>query len=163
MKQQRSQTAQTVINLRLWTITEAIKAVPYLRGLTQSLRDNWIELRQAQETVRRTESRPKCSDRDSLIRLTESNRDVARAEGKLQETINEMVALSAYCLDPVAGLAVIPFRRNEVLAWFVFDLFDPQGVIAWRFHTDPPAKRRPLTDLDHGQLTRGVVESPLSK
>ena len=34
------------------------------------------------------------------------------------------------------------------LAWFVFDLYEPTGICAWRFHTDPAATRRPLNPID---------------
>ncbi len=148
MKKQRDQETETAVTLRLWTYADAVKAVPYLRSLVQSLRDGWLEMRQAQEQVRRIESRPGRADRDSLIQLDESNRDIERAEAKLDETMHEMLALSAYCVDPGAGLAVIPFLKDEALAWFVFDLFDPQGLVAWRLYSDPLEMRRPLAELD---------------
>ncbi len=148
MKKQQDQDTEAAVTLRLWTYQDALKAVPYLRSLTQSLRDGWLEMRQAQEQVRRIEARPGCADRDSLIRLDESNRDIERVEDKLDETMHEMLALSAYCVDPGAGLAVIPFLKDEALAWFVFELFDPKGLIAWRLYSDPLTTRRPLADLD---------------
>lgn len=148
MKKQRDQETETAVTLRLWTYEDAVKAVPYLRSLTQSLRDGWLEMRQAQEQVRRIEARPGRADRDSLIQLDETNREIDRTEAKLEETMHEMLALSAYCVDPAAGLAVIPFLRGESLAWFVFELFDPKGLIAWRLYSDPLEMRRPLTDLD---------------
>ncbi len=147
-KKQHDLDVEATVTLRLWTYEDAVKAVPYLRSLAQSLRDGWLEMRQAQEQVRRIESRPGRADRDSLIQLDDSNRDIARAEAKLDETMHEMLALSAYCVDPGAGLAVIPFLRGEALAWFVFDLFDPKGLVAWRFYSDPLEMRRPLADLD---------------
>jgi hypothetical protein len=148
MKKQRDQEPEAVVSLRMWTYSDALKVVPYVRSLTQSLRDGWLELRQAQETVQRTKARPGRPNRDTLILLDESQRDIERAEAGLEEIVSEMMALSAYCVDPGAGLAVIPFMRGQELAWYVFDLFDPQGIVAWRLYSDPLETRRPLAELD---------------
>jgi hypothetical protein len=48
MKKQRKQSAEESIVLRLWTYAGAVKAVPYFRSMVQSLREAWLELRQAQ-------------------------------------------------------------------------------------------------------------------
>jgi hypothetical protein len=148
MKKQRDQEPEAVVNLRMWTYANALKVVPYLRSLMQSLREGWLDLRQAQETVQRIKARPGRPNRDTLIRLDESQRDVERAEAGLEEIVTEMLAQSAYCVDPGAGLAVIPFLRGQELAWYVFDLFDPQGLVAWRLYSDPLEMRRPLAELD---------------
>jgi hypothetical protein len=55
------------------------------------------------------------------------------AEGHFNEALRELEALDVYCLDPAKGLALIPFRQGDDLAWFVFDLFAPQGLDGWRF------------------------------
>jgi hypothetical protein len=44
------------------------------------------------------------------------------AEGHFNEALREPEALDVYCLDPTKGLAQIPFRQGDDLAWFVFDL-----------------------------------------
>jgi len=148
MKKQRKQRTEETIALRLWTYAGAMKAVPYLRSLTQSLRDAWLELRQAQTELRRIKASAGRPDRDSLIRLEESQRILHRAEAKLEEIINEMLPLSAYCVDPGAGLIVLPWLSNGTLAWFVFDLFDTNGLVAWRLHSDPIETRRPLAEIE---------------
>jgi len=148
MKKQHDQEPEAVVNLRLWALPDVYKAVPYIRSLMQSLRDGWLELRQAQESVERAKARPGRPNRDTLIQMEESQRDVERAEAGLQDIVTDMMALSAYCVDPVAGLAVIPFLRGQELAWYVFDLFDEQGIIAWRLYSDPLEMRRPLAELE---------------
>lgn len=148
MKKQRNQEPEAVVSLRMWKYPDALKAVPYLRSLVQSLRDEWLQMRQALQTVDRAKARPGRPNRDILILLDETQRDVERAEARLEEIVNEMLALSAYCVDPGAGLAVIPFLRGQELAWYVFDLFDPQGIVAWRLYSDPLETRRPLAELD---------------
>ena len=40
-------------------------------------------------------------------------------------------------LDPACGLALIPFCQAGELAWFLFDLFAPQGVAGWAFTPTP--------------------------
>ena len=148
MKKHRKEEQQDLIQLRLWTYDEAKKAIPYLRSLVNSLRDCWLEARHAHTQVERVASRHGHPDRAALIQLAERNRDVDMAGVKLEEVAAEMLALSAYCVDPTAGLAVIPFIRGESLAWFVFDMFDEAGLVAWRLSSDPLETRRPLAELD---------------
>jgi len=161
-KQRKEQEPGTLVTLRLWTYDGAIKAAPYIRSLVGSLRDGWLELRQAQEQVRRLEARPGKPDRDTLIHLEEANRDCRNAEAKLEDIMNEMLPLSIFAVDPVAGLVVIPFMRGDALAWFVFDLFDSQGVVAWRLYSDPLETRRPLAELEevHPAASTLSSESP---
>ena len=148
MKKQSKKPIEETVSLRLWTYAGALKIVPYIRSLTQSLRDAWLELRQSQSQVRRISSRPGRPDRDTLIHLEESQRELQRAEVKLEEIIEEMLPLSAYSVDPTAGLVVVPCISNGALAWFVFDLFDPQGLVGWRLHSDPLEMRRPLAEFE---------------
>jgi hypothetical protein len=160
MKKQRKQKAEETISLRLWTLAGARKAVPYVRSLVCSLRDDWLDLRQKQEQIARIAARPGRVDRDVLILLEDSRRDLQRAQAKLEETVEEMVAISAYGVDPAAGLAVVPFFHDNTLAWLVFDLFDPQGLVGWRMHSDPLETRRLLSDLDESTATRGIGGNP---
>src|SRR5882672_1924618 len=99
MRKQRKQKNASEITLRLWTYPEAQKVVPYLRTVVRSLRDNWLEIAQARRQMRRLDAKPGRPDRHSLILKEEATHDVARAEAKLEETLGEMSALSAYCLD----------------------------------------------------------------
>ena len=156
-KQRKEPEAEAVITLRMWTYPGAQKALPYFRSLVQSLRDGWLEMRQVQEQKKRLESRPGKPDRDTLIAIEESSRDLTRTEAKLEEVIEEMLGLSAYCVDPRAGLAVIPFMRGPDLAWFVFDLFDEQGISSWRLYSDPLETRRPLSELEPALPTPPAV------
>ncbi|MBS0260445.1 MAG: DUF2203 family protein [Planctomycetes bacterium] len=149
MPQQRHEPeAGAILTLRMWSYPDARKAVPYFRSLAQSLRDGWLDLRNIQEHQKKLEAREGKPDRDTLIDLDNTGKDLAQAEGRLQEIIEEMMGLSAYCIDPNAGLVVIPFLRGHELAWFVFDLFDDAGICGWRLYTDPLETRRPLADLE---------------
>jgi hypothetical protein len=135
----------------LWTYAEAQKVVPYLRSIVGSLRDNWLDIAQARRQMQLLDARPGRPDRRSLILKEECNREIIRAEAKLEESLGEMNLLSAYCLDPTGGLALIPFRHGSELAWFVFDLFGSQGLVAWRLYSDPLETRRSLADLEQTQ------------
>src|SRR5579863_2658051 len=137
MKKQRKKRPKATIALRLWTLAGAMKLVPYLRSLGQSLRDAWLELQQARVEANRATRRTGKPDRDSLIRAEESQRSLQSAEARLQEIVEEMLPLSAFGVDPAAGLIVLPWLTNGALAWFLFDLFDPSGLVAWRYHSDP--------------------------
>jgi hypothetical protein len=153
MRKQRRQKVEQTITLRLWTLAGAKKAAPYFRSLVQSLRDRWLELRDKQQQVRRIESRPGRPDRDSLILLEDSRRDLARAESNVEEVIQEMVGFSIYGIDPAAGLAGIPSLHDKTLAWLIFDLYDPSGLVAWRLHSDPLETRRPLAGFEEQPST----------
>ncbi len=54
------------------------------------------------------------------------------------------MAIDVYLLDPVRGVALIPFRKEDDLAWYVFDQFCAGGLSGWRFHNDPLEECRPL-------------------
>jgi hypothetical protein len=157
MRRQRHREAEAAINLRLWTYAEAVKARPYLRSIVRSLREHWLESQRVRLQVRRLDARP---DRQALILRAEAAREAERATDHFNEALRELEALDISCFDPAKGLALIPFRLGDDLAWFVFDLFVPQGLDAWRFHADPLETRRPLgEELDLG-LVDHVFSSP---
>jgi len=146
MKKQPKRESEQAVSLRLWTYDEAIKALPYLRGVAQSLRDHWLEMQQAKSTVRQIDARPGRPDRRALIAREEADRQAERANDAFETAVNELLHLSVYCLDPIRGQALIPFRQGDELAWYVFDLFAPDGLESWRFHQDPVDTRRPLAE-----------------
>jgi len=133
----------TMRAIRLWTYPEATKALPYLRSITNSLRDHWLKLQSTQLTARRLDEvrRP---NRQQLIALEEARNDVSLAEGDFETALSELMQHDVFLLDPVKGLSLIPFQEGEELAWYVLDLFDEKGVTAWRYHKDPLDTRRPM-------------------
>ena len=160
MRKQRRQEAEATSELRLWTHAEAVKALPYLRSIVRSLREHWLHLLRVWLQVRRLDARPGRPDRQALILRAEAAREAERAADHFHEALRELEALDVYCLDPAKGLALIPFRQGDELAWFVFDLFAPQGLEAWRFHADSLETRRPLAEsLDPGSVDQ-VFSSP---
>jgi hypothetical protein len=144
MKKHFDQQLEPSEALHLWTYEAALRAVPYLRAVVRSLREHWLQLHSARRQMQRLDSRPGRPDRQTLIRRAEAVRELDQADRKLEEAFDELQAIDVHCLDPVQGLALIPFGKGDELAWYVFDLFSPQGLDAWRFHGDPLETRRPL-------------------
>jgi hypothetical protein len=144
MKKQSDQRPEQNAALRLWTYEAALSAVPYLRAVVRSLREHWLQLQSVRRQIQRLDSSPGRPDRQTLIRRAVAVKELDQADMKLEETFEELKAIDAYCLDPAQGLALIPFGKGGELAWYVFDLFAPQGLEAWRFHGDPLEMRRPL-------------------
>ena len=126
---------------RLWTYSEAVLAVPYLRSLVGSLRERWLDAQREPLQTRRMKAQPGRPDRQALIRQAEA---AGEAEDQFHEVLGELEALGVSSLDTPQGLALIPFRQGSDLAWFVFDLFSPRGLETWRLDEDPPETRRPL-------------------
>jgi hypothetical protein len=123
-----------------------VKALPYLRAIVGSLREHWLDLQRARLEVRRWDARPGRPDRRALILRAGSARDAERAEDRFNEALRELEAIHVRSLDPAGGVALLPFRQGDGVAWLVFELFAPAGVTGWRFQADPPQTRRPLAD-----------------
>ncbi len=143
MKRRRRTKRGTLRAMRLWTYPEAAKALPYLRSITNSLRDHWLELQSTQLAARRLQNVPRPSRRE-MIALEESSSDARQAEDKFEDALAELMKEDVFLLDPVQGLALIPFQQGEELAWYVFDTFAENGLTSWRYHKDPLETRRPL-------------------
>ena len=144
MRKQSDQQREPSAPLHSWTYEAALRAVPYLRVVARSLREHWLHLKAARRQIERLDSRPGRPDRQTLIRRAVAVQELDQADIKLEETFDELKAIDVDCLDPAQGLALIPFGKGDELAWYVFDLFSPQGLEAWRFHGDPLEMRRPL-------------------
>jgi len=148
MRKHRHPEARAIITLRLWTYVQAVNALLYLRSIVGSLREHCLESQRARLQLGRLDARPGRPDRQALLLQAEALREAELAEERFEDSLNELMALNVYCLDPVRGLALIPFQEGDELAWFVFDLFAPQGLEAWRFHADSLETRRPLASRD---------------
>jgi hypothetical protein len=133
--------------MHLWTWSEVAKAVPYLRSITGSLREHWLDMLHAQRDIDRAaklQLRPKTQQ---LLQNQHRLDERERARGKFDEALAELHGLEAYLVDPVQGTAIMPFRKEDELAWYVFDHFAPPGVIGWRYQKDPEGEYRPLNVL----------------
>jgi hypothetical protein len=145
MKRRRNKEKRAMRALRLWTLDEAARAVPYLRSVIGSLREHWLEVQRQRRAGELLEDRPGRRDRQRLMAGEDLHRRQESAETGFNEALEELMAIDVYLLDPVRGVALIPFRKEDDLAWYVFDQFTDRGLSGWRFHNDPLEECRPLT------------------
>jgi hypothetical protein len=147
MKSNRRNKKGSKSSPRMWTLKKAQSAVPYLCSVLESLRGYHLEARSKHAAAERMAAKPGRPDRDAIIEHTEAVRAATEADERYQQTLAELEPLRVKVLDPTRGLAMLPFLHDDRLAWFIFDLFDPAHLRAWRFHRDPNSKLRPLADL----------------
>lgn len=163
MRKHRNHEETSIDTLRLWTYSETVKAVPYLRAVVRSLREHWLEMQRTQLQLLRMDARPGRPERQALVLREEIARECEQAQGDFEDALRDLHDLSVYCLDPAQGVALIPFAQGENLSWFVFDLFATQGVESWRFHSDPLDMRRPLEEKGVPTLAAANVDRVMSQ
>jgi hypothetical protein len=139
-------------SIQVWTLTQAKSAAPYVTSIVRSLREHTTEGLACRRRLRQLDQRPGRPDRDALIAMQETDGAARRAEEGASQAADELLALDIQPCDPVHGQALIPFVHEEQLAWYVFDLFDPQHFRFWRFQSDPDDTRRPVTPRQHGRV-----------
>jgi hypothetical protein len=71
---------------------------------------------------------------------------------RFNQTLAELKAIHARSIDPARGLAWIPFREGDELAWIILDLFAPQPLAGWRLQGDPVDTLRPLAGFDMDRI-----------
>jgi hypothetical protein len=144
MRKQSEQHPEPSATPRLWTYEAALRAVPYLHAVVRSLREHWLHFQSVRRQIQRLDSRPGRPDRQTLIRRAVAFKELEQANINFEEAFAELNAIDVLSTDPAQGLALIPFGKGDQLAWYVFDLFAPHGLEAWRFQRDPLETRRPL-------------------
>lgn len=144
MKRRPRKSSRRLKVIRLWTYAEVIRALPYLRSVTNSLRDHYLEAQRLSLASRRLAD--KKPNRDNLVALQESQTEETKALDQFYDALRELRRIDIFPLDPVRGLALIPFQKGENLAWFVFDLFEETNLVGWRFHQDAMETRRPIPE-----------------
>lgn len=144
MKRRRSQQAKDMRTLRLWSYDEANRAVPYLRSVIASLREHWLDLQNQRRGSELLSARPGRPDRARLLAGQTLHARQERAEAYFTDAVAELTDIDVFLLDPLRGTALIPFRKADDLAWFVYDQFEDRGLRGWRYHSDPLEECRPL-------------------
>jgi len=134
--------------LHLWTLPELQKAVPYLRSVIVSLREHWLDTLTTERHLNLAAQRPQSTQRNLLVAADDLREERRRAQQKFEDALEELNRIDVFLLDAVKGLALVPFRKEDDLAWFVFDQFSPRGIIGWRNHDDPIEKCLPLNLLE---------------
>jgi hypothetical protein len=135
-------------SIQTWTYAGAQKVLPYLRSVLISLREHRLAALAARRDVKHWDGQPGRPDRHAIIAREEALARARLAQARLREAEEELETLSIYCLDPVNGLAVVPFVHREKLAWFIYDIFDEEPLQFWRYHGDSLDTRRPIKELE---------------
>jgi hypothetical protein len=130
----------------VWSHEQAKKALPYITSVMKSLREHWLEAQSQRRKAEHLAALPGRADRATLIAHEEAVAEARRAQERFDTAQEELLDLNLFCLDPVQGLALIPFAHENQLAWFVFDLFDEGTLRSWRYHSDPLETRRPVAE-----------------
>jgi hypothetical protein len=136
--------------IQVWTYEQARAALPYIASVVRSLREHALEALAQHRLGQRIADRPGRPRRDDLIAQQEAQELARRANERFLEAAEELQELDVYSLDPLQGLALVPFVHNKELAWYIFDLHDSQPFRFWRFQSDPEDTRRPVTAMQHG-------------
>jgi hypothetical protein len=157
MKKRKNDPGRKVENFPVWTFDQALRAVPYLTSVVGSVRDLYVGVSGQRLRARRLEEKPGRPDRSSIIEHEEAVREARRLEEQFADAVQELAQLNVQCVDPTAGLAMIPFVNADQLAWLVFDLFDAARISSWRYHHDPVQLRRPLAEMSESSLPKSVV------
>jgi hypothetical protein len=132
--------------IRIWTQAEAQAVVPYVISIMRSLRECKLEAQQQNRTAKRLAQRagnPTTADRIAREDALEAAR---KADDRFHEFLDELHALDVYCFDATQGLALIPFAKENQLAWWICDMFDSQPLRFWRYHRDSLETRRPIPE-----------------
>ncbi len=141
--------------LQVWSFEQATAASPYLASILRSVRERHLETVRSQQAAKRLAGAPGRPNRNGIIAQEEARHEAKHAEERLHEALQELLDMDVYSLDPVQGLALIPFVQDDQLAWFVYDLFDKDPLRFWRYHTDALERRRPIrevTEKPKGQM-----------
>lgn len=150
MKRQPKGAKERAQTIHVWTYEQAQAAAPYISSILRSLREHALEALQSYHRAKRIANRPGRPDRAAIIAQQEAEQEARRADERFRDDLAELQAMDIYTLDPIQGLALVPFVYNDQLAWYIFDLFDTQPLRFWRYQSDPEETRRPITAMQKG-------------
>jgi len=157
MKRQRKNAEQPVEEFPVWTFDQAGRAVPYITSVMNSIRELYLDEQGQRSLARKLEKQPGRPDRRAIIRFEEAKRDADRLQGEVANAAQELAQLNVHCVDPINGLAMIPFVQGDQLAWLIYSLFDAEKITSWRYHHDPLTARRPLGEIETGPLPTSIT------
>jgi hypothetical protein len=146
MKRKHEQAEPKPVVLRVWTYPQAEKALPYITSIMGSVREHWLDAQGQQVRLKRLTGKPGRPDRTAILAREEASHEGHLALDRLHDALEELRRIEVFCIDPQHGLGVIPFVHDERLAWLIYDLFDKENYRQWRYHDDPPEKRRPIAE-----------------
>jgi hypothetical protein len=146
MKRQPKKTKAPESQIQVWTYEHAIRTLPYLTSIVGSLREHRLQALTLDRQAKQLANRPGRPDRNALLAYQEAVQEAQAASERFEDALADLLVLDIFCTDPLRGEAIIPFVHDNQLAWFLFDLFDPNPLSYWRYHTDPLETRRPIAE-----------------
>ncbi len=150
MKRQPKGAKERTQTIQVWTYEQAQAASPYIASILRSLREHALEALLHYRRAKTIANRPGRATRADIIAQQEAEKEAHRADDRFREALDELQEMDIYTLDPIQGMALIPFVHNDQLSWYIFDLFDAQPLRFWRFQSDPEDTRRPVTAMQRG-------------
>ena len=142
--------------MHLWSWDEVVKAIPYMTSIVGSLREHWLDVLTAERAIDKAADQHGPATRKQMIDQQTHQDEKQRAQVKFDDALEELTKMDVFLLDPIRGLALIPHRHDDELAWYIFDHFTPRGCIGWRYHSDPMDQCRPLET----ETTADIENSP---
>jgi hypothetical protein len=146
VKRDRKRARRREQTIRIWSYAEARAVVPYVVSIMRSLRETKLEAQQQHRTAKRLALRPGRPDRSTLTAREDALEAARRADDRFHGFLEELHTLDVYCLDAVQGLALIPFAKDNQLAWWICDMYDSEPLRFWRYHRDTLETRRPIPE-----------------
>jgi len=141
----------------VWTYEQAEQAIPYIQSVLSSIRERFLEVQSKRRYASVLKKKPGRPDRQSIIQYEDAKRDADRVQLLVADAAQELADLNIHCVDPINGVAMIPFVRNDQLAWMVFELFEPNKITKWRYHHDPLDVRRPMDEKEPANLDGTLI------
>lgn len=145
MKRDRKRGRRREQSIRIWSYEEAKGVAPYVISILRSLREARLEAQQQHRIAKRIALQPGRPDRKAIVTREDALNAARKADDRFHEFLDELHKLDVYCLDAVQGLALVPFAKDNQLAWWICDLFDSEPLRFWRYHRDPLETRRPIS------------------
>src|SRR6478752_1158260 len=105
-------------NPRVWTFEKVQAAAPYFSSVARSLREHYLQILAKRRELQALAGRHGRPDRKALIQEQEARRDLHKAEQDYQDALEELSELQVRPLDPGQGTALVPFVRDDQLAWY---------------------------------------------
>src|SRR4051812_11217642 len=82
--------------IRLWTYGQADKALPYLRSITASLRQHWLDARSRKGELERMEKKLGPLGRDALVAKADAEEAHSRSEEAFSESLQELMSMDVF-------------------------------------------------------------------
>ncbi len=148
MKRPKNSPTRGVVQLNPWTLMRARSAVNYLRQVLGSLREAYLEHRNASHRLHKLEHRPGRQNTALLVDIDDCKKLQNDSHARIVESVSELAALGAVPGPMHQGIAFLPVVNNKRLAWLIVDIFDDATLSGWRWHGEPESIKRPIREWE---------------